>query len=134
MNITNLISFIPVRSDNGTVDIEGCLIAAKKAAEEFAAKDDPLTAQIGEAAIKVWDQEKFSGLKYISSVALGRMALTALDIIPDQQAIKDADRRVKTALSGQPDRFIVLKAGPKRGIHYKSRYSEGELALLTAQK
>lgn len=128
---TNTISFTTIRSNDGKVDIEGSLIAARKAIEEFAASDDTLTVQIGEAAIKVWNEPRYSRLHHISTPALGRMALVALNLIPDDKACKDAAKRVAAVLSGQPDKFLVIKSGPNKGIHCRSRLSQGEIMLLT---
>lgn len=132
--INGMLCFTPARSDDGKIDIEGCVLAARKAAEEFAAQDDVLTVQIGQAAIKVWEDPKFSGLKLCSPSALGRMAINALGMIPNDKVCKEAAKKVKSVLSGQPDKFLFVKKGPKKGFHYKARYTEGELALLNNQK
>lgn len=131
--ITNMLCFLPARGNDGKVDMEATLVAARKAAEEFASNDDPLTAKIGEAAIRVWNEKQYSGLLRITTNALARMALNALGIIPDDKACKDAAFRVNAVLSGQPDKFLILKTGQNKGVHYRSRYSPAELALLVSE-
>lgn len=134
MNLNNgMLCFVPARGNDGKVDIEATVLAARKAAEDFASNDDPLTAKIGEAAIKVWNEKQYSGLLRITTNALARMALNALGIIPDDKACKDAASRVDAVLSGQPEKFLILKTGQNKGIHYLERYSPGEIALLEAE-
>ena len=133
MNLNNgMFCYFPVRGDNGKVDVDATALAAKKAAEEFAAKDDPITAKLGEAAIKVWSEKKYSNLLHISTPTLARMAINALGICPDDKTCKDAAVRIQAVLAGQPDKFLVLKTGPHKGIHYKSRYTPAELVLITS--
>jgi hypothetical protein len=62
------------------------------------------------------------------------MALTVLDMVPDDKACKDAALRVRAVLSGQPDKFLVLKNGPNKGVHHLARLSAGEIALLITKK
>ncbi len=134
MTLNNgMLCFVPARGNDGKVDVEATVLAARKAAEEFAGNDDPLTAQIGEAAIKVWNEKKYSGLLRITTNALARMALNDLGIIPDDKACKDAASRVHAVLSGQPEKFLILKTGQNKGIHYRERYSPAELELLNAE-
>lgn len=126
--------FVPARRDDGRVDIEATVAVARKVAEDFAAQDDVLTIKIGEAAIKVWNEKTYSGLRSCSPSALGRMALLALGVLPDDKSCKDAEARVKAVLAGQPDKFLIVKSGPKKGVHYRERYSPAELSLLDTQK
>jgi hypothetical protein len=134
MTLNNgMLCFAPARGNDGKVDIDATTIAARKAAEEFAANDDPLTAKIGEAAIKVWEEKQYSGLCRITTNALARMALNALGIIPDDKACKDAASRVDAVLSGQPDKFLIVKTGQNKGIYYRERHTAAELQLLLTE-
>ncbi len=132
MNLNNngMLCFVPARGNDGKVDIEATMLAARKAAEDFASNDDPLTAKLGEAAIKVWNEKQYSGLLHITTNALARMALNALGMVPDDKTCKDAAARVHAVLSGQPDKFYMVKTGQNKGVHYRERYSPAELELL----
>jgi hypothetical protein len=125
-----MLGFTPVRDENGKVDVEASTQAARRVAEEFAKEDDSLTVKLGEAAVAILEQEKFASLKHISTAALGRMALLALGIIPNDKACKDAVVRLKSSLAEKQDKILLIKSGVRAGVHYKPRYSEAELKLI----
>lgn len=126
--------FTPVRFEDGRVDPDSCAQVARRLAVEFAKQDDQLTIKLGEAVNKVLEEPKYSNVQHISTSALARLALICLDILPDDKNCKDAEKRLKSVLAGQSDKFLLLKAGKRRGVHLKTRYSEGELQLLKNEK
>lgn len=132
--VNGTITFSPLRTNDGKTDIENSLVLAKQLLEEFAAKDDPLTQKIGEAGLKVWNEPKYSGLRSISVTTLARMALNALGMSPDDKACKDAALRIRAVFSGQPDKFLFLRVGKNKGIHYRSRYTPEELSAILPTK
>lgn len=130
--LTNgMLSFAPVKTDDGKVDIDASIRAARRSLEEYVKADDGLTVKIEEAALKLWDEPTYSGLKHATTAALGRMALTALGLIPDDKSCKDAEKRLKTVFANHKDKFLMVKTGKKAGVYHRGRNTEETLTALS---
>lgn len=123
-----------VRDPLGRIDLEASKQLAIQAVIDLAKKDEDYTDSLGFAAISSWEDPYYSGIKFIALSALVRMSLHRLNIIPDDKNCKDALIRIRSVISSNPDKFLMLKAGNNSNVYYIPRYSSEELTKLLATK
>lgn len=124
--------FAPIRGNDGKINPEACAEYARKMAAEYALIDDPETIKLSEAALNIWDDPKYTNLHHINTLALARMALDALKVIPDNNPVKEAARKLKLIFAGRSDKFLV-SGGRDTEIYHKGRCSKEELEKAEKQ-
>jgi hypothetical protein len=130
----NSTTFNVVRDPSGKIDLEVSKQLAIQAVLDLAKKDEDYTEGLGAAAISAWEDPYYAGIKFIALSALVRMSLNRLNILPDDKNCKDALIRIRSVITYNPDKFLMLKAGNNSNVYYIPRYSSEELTKLLATK